>query len=231
VTAAEFSRTGRFVVTSCDDGFLRIWSITETNTPEIQWFANAPVRRATFSPGKKNDILFMAGKSAFFWRQDDGKPTVLFGPPDAKGPGPVHAIFSPDGETAAVATTDGKVALWKLSVQNPSSQRPTVLQSQQRGRILRLAWSTKDVLAAAGEDGTVQLWHRPASATEFFEKFQAHQGPVWWLSFSPNGDQLVTTSAFSTENLPSPTSDLATEVRMLSHLPDNAARIWQISSR
>lgn len=231
VTFAAFSASGRWVVTSCDDGYCRIWDAQAPAKMPWQWFGGAPVRRAMFLGGpNETDVLGVAGKSAFFWLDPARRDQTFLVPPDSdKGPAPIHAVASPDGSTAAVATSDGKLQLWKVPNED-SVSKPIVLQTQQRARILRLAWSGKDVLAAAGEDGTVQLWRQPGSKNQQVSlKFQAHQGPVWWISFSPDGGNLATTSAFSSENLPSPaTPELTAEVKSLSHLPDNTARIWKI---
>jgi WD40 repeat protein len=231
VTFAAFSASGRWVVTSCDDGYCRIWDTqTPANAP-WQWSGGAPVRRAMFLGGpNETDVLGVAGKSAFFWLDPARRDQTFLVPPDSdKGPAPIHAVASPDGSTAAVATSDGKLQLWKVPSED-SPGKPIVLQTQQRARILRLTWSSKDVLAAAGEDGTVQLWRQPGPKNQQVSlKFQAHQGPVWWISFSPDGGNLATTSAFSSENLPAPaTSELTAEVKSLSHLPDNTARIWKL---
>jgi WD40 repeat protein len=230
VTSAAFSASGRWVVTSCDDGYCRIWDTQDPAKAPWQWSAGAPVRRAMFLGGpNETDVLGVAGKTAFFWLDPARRDQTFLVPLDSdKGAAPIHAVASPDGSFAAVATSDGKLQLWKVPSED-SVRKPIVLRTQQRARILRLAWSSKDVLAAAGEDGTVQLWRQPGPENlQVFQKFQAHQGPVWWISFSQDGEHLATTSAFSSENLPPANPELAAEVRSLSHLPDNSARIWKV---
>lgn len=228
VTSAAFSPSGRWVVTSCDDGFVRLWDTAQASNLPRQWFARGPVRRATFNPASTEiDVLGVAGRTAFFWAGAATTNDASVFTADDEMPGTIQAIFSPDGTAGAVATADGKVRIWDLT----QKHLWTLLQTRQRGRILCLAWSSNNVLAAAGEDGTVQFWRQPAQNTEPYRKFPAHQGPVWWVSFSPDGSHLATTSAFSTENLPSLISspaELSADVKRLSHVSDNTARIWKV---
>lgn len=219
VMGASFSPDGKFVVTSCDDGFLRIWNAMSPAEPPKQWFADAPVRNAAFSPDA-GFVVATAGKRVLLWDTKNESPRR-----QDLSVAPIHVVFSPDGQRIAVATADGALALWNPSAQ-PGSPDISHLQAQQRGRILRLGWSVRNVLAGASEDGTVQLWENPGSGASP-TTFQAHKGPVWWLCFSPDGEQLVTTSAFSDENLPTARGQAAETGKSLSRLPDNVARLWK----
>jgi WD40 repeat protein len=222
VTAANFNSDGKYVISSADDGFLRIWSTTSPGEAAKSWFANAPVRNGVFSPrAASTDFLATAGRDLLVGQiATDGTLQLRrLTMPHA----PVHAVFSPDGEHIAVATADGVVTL--LAFNNPSTD-PIALERQQQGRVLRLSWSSLGMLALGAEDGTVQLWHNPTSDLRTTTKFQAHKGPVWWVLFSPDGRHLVTTSAFSDENLPTARGAAGASGKALSRLSDNFARLW-----
>jgi WD40 repeat protein/tetratricopeptide (TPR) repeat protein len=79
--------------------------------------------------------------------------------------------ISPDGRFAAGASGNGWVYLWPL----PAPDQP-----------------------ARGGDGTVRPWRLPESEVRLFA---GHTGPVWGVSFSPDGQKALTTSDDKTVRL------------------------------
>jgi hypothetical protein len=90
--------------------------------------------------------------------------------------------LSPDGRSVAAAAADGSIRIWR------SSERPVhLLRSGKDRRISALAFGPNGTLAAAGEDGRVELWRlgtgRIARSLD--------GGPLRALSFSPEGGRLI----------------------------------------
>ena len=218
VTFADFNPTGDRLTTSCDDGFMRVWSLPfSTKVQPLMHPTGAPVRRAVFSPDGTR-VVAATGNKTVCWSPD---PPTSYQTLDSDTVA-LQAVFSPDGGRVAIADAAGFITLWTPGADGPGVK----LEKHHAGRVLRLAWDNNSYLAAGSEDGVVELWRPTHDAVPTFVcRFQAHNGPVWSLGFSPDGHHLVTTSAFSEENLPSAKGDARWTG---SRLPDNKARIWKV---
>ncbi|NET39892.1 MAG: hypothetical protein F6K19_49390, partial [Cyanothece sp. SIO1E1] len=70
------------------------------------------------------------------------------------------------------------------------------------------------------DDGTARLWSRSG---ELVQEFKGHQGRVWSVSFSPDGQQLATASDDGTARLWSRSGELVQEFK------GHQGRVWSVS--
>jgi len=93
--------------------------------------------------------------------------------------------FSPDGQTLASASWDGKLGLW-----NVKERRNLALLRGHKGEMSSVAFSPDGrTVATSSEDKTVRLWNLE---TRREIAVLRHPGNVYPLVFSPNGQWLVT---------------------------------------
>ncbi len=100
----------------------------------------------------------------------------------------------PDGRTAAVATSDGRVWLAPVGRTGKAAETvvaTTVVDARHDGRVWRLAFSPDGQrLASAGADGRVFV--RDIDGGRVPVDLAPHDGPVYGLAFSPDGMWLAT---------------------------------------
>jgi len=103
--------------------------------------------------------------------------------------------FSPDGKTLATGADDGLITLINLQSGVPG-ERPLVNTS----RVLALAFSPDGKILAAGyQDAGLVLWDVPGNQRLIIPNIYKHNEdpdvyPIYSLAFSPDGNQLASTS-------------------------------------
>lgn len=228
VTSAAFSADGRWVVSSCDDGVLRVWDAANPgNTrPAREQKLDAPPRRAVFSPvSGSTRIAAASGNNLVLWDAEGSAPVRVRAGHTA---GVVRLAFSPDGKWVATAGADGAAFLWNAE----DESKPIPLPVQVRGRLLCIAWAG-NIVATGGENGSAELWDVSTPETSRrLAHWRAHEGPVWFNAFTPDGQHLVTTSATAEKNsdLPSAKGKAAETLKGVSVVSDYTARIWDVGS-
>ncbi|MEU9356274.1 TIR domain-containing protein [Streptomyces griseoloalbus] len=125
---------------------------------------------------------------------------------------PQRVLFSPDGQTLAVAGGDSRVRLWDVADPDRPVVRPDLHVQSRRG-VHTVAFSPDATTLATGDsDGAVALWDvsdplRPRSGA----RLTGHTAMVGSLSFSPDGQTVASVSADGSA-------------------PDNATvRLWAVS--
>ena len=92
--------------------------------------------------------------------------------------------LSPDGDTLALGSDDGRVRLLDLR-----SGRMRPFERRHATRVLSLEFTPDGrSLVSSDFDGSVRVWNVAAGAVG--EELSAHRGPVWQLAVSPDGRTL-----------------------------------------
>ena len=228
VTAAAFSADGHWVVSSCDDGVLRVWDAASPgNTrPAREQKLDAPPRRAVFSPvSGSTRIAAACGNNLVLWDAEGLAPVRVRTGHTA---GVIRLAFSPDGKWVATAGADGVAFLWNAE----DESAPIPIPVQVRGRLLCIAWAG-NIIATGGENGSAELWDVTTRATpQRLAHWRAHEGPVWFAAFTPDGKHFVTTSATTEKNedLPTAKGKAAESIKGVPVTSDHTARIWDVAS-
>jgi WD40 repeat protein len=103
--------------------------------------------------------------------------------------GAKNVVFSPDGNTLAVAGNDGTVRLWDMSTHQ---QLGAPLANS--GLVFSMAFSPDGkILATGSQEGTVWLWD--LRARRHLGSSLTHSGPVETITFSADGQTLIASSA------------------------------------
>ncbi len=239
VSFANFSADGTRLVTSSDDGIIRVFAtdydyklldvqlkgkrqnplyIDPGSPPPGQ---RTPVRRMRFSPTNPDLIVGGAGNSKLIWYYLNGNRLAKFqdnlhseaerGPFIHEG-AVLDTAFSPDGARLASIGTDGLCLIWETDTAKTIASLPTALH----GRLLSVGWQIiqgKSLLALGGEDGRLELWDLsgPAMPPKPAFEAQAHAGPLVGISFDPLNEQLLTWDGIPDAYTPGLKSDTKAE--------------------
>ncbi|MDB9313230.1 AAA-like domain-containing protein [Spirulina sp. CS-785/01] len=110
--------------------------------------------------------------------------------------GPVLGVdYRQDGQLIATASADSNVRLWK-----PDGTLVKTLENE--GTLYEVEFhpdSSRPLLAVTKLNGKVCLWDYEAG--KIIQSFQGHDGAVWDVDFSPDGNTLLTGSADQTLKL------------------------------
>jgi WD40 repeat protein len=100
----------------------------------------------------------------------------------------LSALFSPDGQQLASASTNGTVRVW-----DPRTGKEFRVLEGHSGAVRSVVFSPDGQhLASASDDGTVRVWD-PRTGEEP-QILEGHNGPVQAVVFSPDGQQLASAS-------------------------------------
>ena len=109
VLSMEFSRDNKKVVTACEDGKVRVFSVPDWKLVETLEGHSGPVHRAEFSADGKWLVSGGEDQTVRVWSADNGKLLQTLQEPRE----PVLSVaFSPDGRSIA-ASTEKTVLIWQ----------------------------------------------------------------------------------------------------------------------
>ncbi|HEY9805745.1 MAG TPA: WD40 repeat domain-containing protein, partial [Candidatus Obscuribacterales bacterium] len=192
------------MVTVTATGNLQAWNLSSHRTSDrgLKSVANGPLGVSFISPTAPSKMQLSAD-----WLNRVSSGSVLS-----------SVALSADGQTLAVAKTDGWIEILQLQ----SDQPPRLLhriQSLPKAKAIATPKSVEATpvvvrqmsfspdgqkLLGLGDDLTVRLWN--VSSGKLLQKLQGHQATIEQARFSPNSQQIVTASW------------------------DRTARIWDVAS-
>lgn len=153
---AEFSPDGRWFLTACADGHVRVFQTSDGKPVCPPLRTGGFIWEAHFSPDShrivaaNSDYTFEA-RSAFLFELPSGRRVAeLQGHRD----GVTQASFSPDGSYVATGSEDNSVRIW-----DAHTGLPVGAEMRHEGKIVRLAFSPDGrMVATAAQGNTTRVW-------------------------------------------------------------------------
>jgi WD40 repeat protein/serine/threonine protein kinase len=226
VWSAAFSPDENRIVTACQDGSVMVWDDHERKTdrghrnlaPALTFLGHpGPVYAAAFSPSGESIASAGYDGRVLFWKPvADAKLAGIKNTFDAVLEGhtaPIDALqFSADGETLATASYDNTVRLWDVKNRklhetlrgHAGRVRAVAMIPYPRQHAQKDNSPVKSRLISGGQDGHVKIWDLQGYREELVlgaDIVRAHDDSVLGVSFSPDGDSILSASRDRTARL------------------------------
>lgn len=240
INTLAWSPDSRILVSSGDDGRVRIWALNEQQIPEPGQAILSGVGRVftvAWRPG--GEVITSAGKDQVIrqWRVSDGG---WMGSWDGHVGNVYSVAWSPDGELLISGSEDRTVRAWR------ADGRQAALLSGHAQAVNSVAWNPSGrYFISASTDTTIRLWQ--VERWSLVTTLRGHGRAVTCAAYNPAGNLIASGSADTTirlwqgaDGVPSAILYGHTEtVQALAWSPDSqllasagtdkAVRIWRIA--
>jgi WD40 repeat protein len=205
VTGVTFSPDGKNIVTT-GQKVATIWDATDGHlVRELVGHESGQVYSALYGPGGNRIVTAGGDSTARIWDAATGTLlSTLYGHTDQVE----HAAFTPNGAVIATASEDRSIRLWKSE---PGAD--LVVFPNDGVRVTGAALSPNGRQVVVGRtDGVAVLWTLGASPSEAQRlttampatlriELRGHTLPIFWVTFSPTGHTIATSSIDGTVRL------------------------------
>jgi transducin (beta)-like 1 len=190
ITALAWDSTGRLLVTASFDGMLRLWT-SDGKLRQNLSLHRAPVLVIRWN--KPNTLIMSVDctNTVVIWDAYSGNMRQTFQHPST-------TIDGVDGPTSIGTDADWIDSLtYACTGENASI---IIYKTSERGPLLRFRDHTQGIntlqfepkthfLASGSDDHTIRIWHGKSQTPIL--KLLGHTGPVIWISWVPNGGNIV----------------------------------------
>jgi len=192
VSGVAFSRDGKQIVSVGFDGTVRLWDVPTGK--ELQRLeTGAELHSVALSP---DGTLALCGGAATIqlWDLKNRKRIPGFG--DLPSTNVYRVAISPDGRTALSGGDGPAVRLWDMASGKELQQLP------HRGTAIGFSSDGRRALSyGCLDDKTIQLWCWEQSKLVLTGRLRGHKSNLYGAVFSPNGRQVISSSADNTMRL------------------------------
>ncbi len=201
VSAVAYSPDGGTIVSASRDKTVRIWDAnTGENIKTLSGHKDI-IDTVAYSPDDGNTIISGGWDGMLHrWNAQTGEPLKTFKLytdvlqfPRGHGGAITHTTYSPDGKTIATAGADGTMQWWDA---NTGENQKTFTEYVSGSRTITYSPDGKKIAVTAG--GKVNLWN---ASGKHLKTLAGHKGYVAGITFSPDGEILVTGSSDKTARL------------------------------
>lgn len=179
ITSLAVTSTGDRVVTSSEDGVIRVWRSDDLDQVAETPAAPAGASKVVVTPAGDLVAAYHDGMVRF-WKPngDEARPPLEV---DADGDAVFSVAVDPAGRLLAAATATEGVTLWRLD----TGRRANVLNGQPIDPLDVAFTPDGTSLASATREGVVTLWNA-ATGESIGPRFEYHTDAVWRLAVAPD---------------------------------------------
>lgn len=202
--AVGFGPDGQSLFYSDGDGAVRMWAIDDRGqTRNPRFFQRDGVAIVSVALHPQGGYLLETKYSGapHLWEIREGKYVMQL-------PGlreVTSLVFSPTGDTAAAASSEGHIGLWDMA--SPSVGRLLGLSPRCGSTIRQIAYAPDAAsIAGACEDGAIRLWN--PQHLESYRTLPGHTGAALAVAFRPDGALLASGGSDGAVNLWNPVTGM-----------------------
>ncbi|KAM3074640.1 TOR complex subunit lst8 [Clarireedia jacksonii] len=205
ITGVAFHCEGKWMVTSSEDGTVKIWE-TRSGTVQRSYSHGCPVNDVVIHPNQGEIISCDRGGSVRIWDLAENNCSHQLIPEEDV---PVSSVtVATDGSTLCAGTNSGSVYVWQLLQFREKTQLMPVTHFKAHNQYITRVLLSPDVkhLATCSADHTAKIWevdfnalapnpNQPPAETRPFNlesTLTGHQRWVWDCAFSADSAYLVT---------------------------------------
>lgn len=212
VTSVSFEAAGRWLVSSSEDGTIKIW---DARAPGIQrdYELKTPVNEVLIHPNQGELVSADQSGGVRVWDLGENQCTSEFIPEEDV---PMQSVsMSAEGNFLVAANDKGNFYVWMnkqkenvCKTEQPKQSFEPVQQVNAHGKYITKCLLSPDsrYLATCSADHTVKIWNTMNGKFTLLNTLNGHQKWVWDCIFSADSAYLVTASS------------------------DNSARLWDLST-
>ena len=234
VTTAQFFGNGDQVLTTSDDGFVRLWSVQTGELIKASEPHAGPIVSALVSP-TSDHIAAISGQDVYLWGSNLSEAITLHHDSTVSG-----AAFSLDGVRLLSATDNGKVRVW-----SSWSGRQLGEAIDEGDQVLGVSFTPTDRILTGTSTGLLWMWRSPTVAP--LPTVMPHGKSVQTIALSPDNEKLLTGAVdgkarlweLSTSQLMGPPLSGDSPVVATAFSPDgkyfvtaaaNRAKVWETAT-
>ncbi|KAL5345984.1 hypothetical protein V498_00145 [Pseudogymnoascus sp. VKM F-4517 (FW-2822)] len=206
ITGVAFHCEGKWMVTSSEDGTVKIWE-TRTGTVQRSYNHNSPVNDVVIHPNQGEIISCDHGGSVRIWDLAENSCSHQLIPEEDVSVSSV--TVASDGSTLCAGNNSGNIFVWHLEQYREKTTLVPITHFKAHGQYITRVLLSPDVkhLATCSADHTAKIWEvkdldkmiptpgsEPPSPVPFKleSTLTGHQRWVWDCAFSADSAYLVT---------------------------------------
>ncbi|KAJ6260368.1 hypothetical protein Dda_4594 [Drechslerella dactyloides] len=206
VTGVGFHCEGKWMVTSSEDGTVKIWD-TRTASVQRNYSHGSPVNDVVIHPNQGELISCDQAGNVRIWDLGENKCTHQLIPEDDV---PVRSVtVATDGSMLVAGNNTGNCYVWRMIQNRDLTSLVPVTKFQAHTKYITRVLLSPDVrhLATCSADHTAKIWSVDPQQFSLETTLHGHQRWVWDCAFSADSAYLVTACS------------------------DHFARLWELSTQ